>query len=190
MKIDKRLTLTFIIAFSLLLVVFSTYITSAFLLTGTYKLSGGITTGGSVNLTNYTAGVLKNVSMTVVGQPVVGIASNGAANLKMCFGVFCTDFYQPTYSINFTGFLNFSNGSVVANSPITFTINYFGAEVEGKNFTDSSGNFFVKIDNLPEYMIKKDLNVSIKVESDIEAFYECYYNYSLGKCCKQPLTTC
>ena len=141
-------------------------------------------------MTNFSASVLQNISKLAVDQQIIGIVSNTVANLRVCFGIFCTGIYKPQYSMNFTGGLNFSNGSAVANAPITFTVNYQSSQFVASSWTNSSGYFFVKIEDLPEYVMKKDLNMTIYVQSEVEAVYNCYYNYSLGKCCKQPRTTC
>ena len=183
MKINKKLVLTVIIAFSLLLVISSTYITSAFLITDTYRMRGEITTGGHVNLSTLD---YKNFSKIAVGQPIIGITQNIPANLKLCFGVFCTDIYQPQYSMNFTGILTYSNGSNVSNSPIKVTVNYLGSQFEGKSWTDNSGIFFIKLDKSPEYMMNQDLNITIYVQGEIEAIHNCYYNHTESCCCKQP----
>lgn len=183
---DIKLALTLILAFSLLFIV-SSYITSAFFfINGAYNVRGEIVSGGSVNLTF--GSPIKNMSQLVIGQPVIGVANNSTANLKMCFGIYCTDTQQPLYSMNFSGFLNYSNGMLVNNTPVTFTIDYFGAEFQNTNFTDNSGNFYVEIDNLPEYVIRKDFNVTIRVQGDVDATYQCWYNHSSSKCCKMPFT--
>ena len=174
--------LTLIFLFSLLLFT-STHITSAFLITDTYKIRGEITTGGHVNLSTSD---YKNFSKIAVGQPIIGIANNTTANLKVCFGVFCTDIYQPQYSMNFTGNLTYSNGSTVANAPIKFTITYQTSQFVATNWTDNSGTFFVKLDKLPEYMMNQDLNITIYVQGEIEAIHNCYYNHTEKCCCKQP----
>jgi len=151
-------------------------------------MRGEITTGGHVNLSTSD---YKNFSKIAIGQPIIGFANNTAANLKICFGVFCTGIYQPQYSMNFTGILTYSNGSNVSNAPIKFTVKYLGSQCdhcEGKNWTDSSGKFFVKLDNLPEYMMNQDLNITIYVQSEVEAVYECWYNHSSTNCCKKPVS--
>ena len=160
--------------------------TSAFLITDTYRMKGEITTGGHSNLTNISGSIIRNVSKIAVGQPIIGYANNSAANLKICFGVFCTDIYQPQYSMNFTGRLNYSNGSVVVNAPIKVIVKYLTSQYEGKSWTNNSGIFFVKLDKLPEYMMNQDLNIIIYVQGEIEAIHNCYYNHTESCCCKQP----
>jgi hypothetical protein len=161
----------------------SSYITSAFLITDTYRLKGEITTGGHVNLSTSD---YKNFSKIAVGQPIIGITQNIPANLKLCFGVFCTDVYQPQYSMNFSGRLNYSNGSVVVNAPIKDIIKYQNSKFEGINKTGGLGEFFINIDDLPDYIMGKDLNITFNVQGEIEAIYDCYYNYTEGYCCRQP----
>jgi len=160
----------------------SSYITSAFLITDTYRMRGEITTGGA----NLTSTDLKNFSKIAVGQPIIGNISGGG--YKICFGIFCTDVYQPQYSMNFSGRLNYSNGSSVVNAPIKVIIKYLNSQFEGRNWTSGLGEFLVKIDNLPEYIMNQDLNITINVQSEIEAVYECWYNHSSKCCCKAPLT--
>jgi hypothetical protein len=182
-KMDKKLVLTVVLAFSLLLFMSSSYITSAFLITDTYRMRGEITTGGHVNLSTSD---YKNLSKIAVGQPIIGIINNTLANLKLCFGVFCTDVYQPQYSMNFSGRLNYSNGSVVVNAPVKVVIKYSTFQKDGMNWTSGLGEFFVKIDDLPEYITKQDLNITFYVQGEIEAVHDCYYNRTEGYCCKQP----
>lgn len=185
MKI-KKLFLISVLAFSLLLLL-SSYITSAFLITDTYRMKGEITEGGHINLTF--GNPIQEVSKIAVGQPVIGIANNSAADLKVCFGVFCTGIYQPMYNMNFTGRLNYSNGSYVVNAPIKVVVRYMSYQKEGVNQTDSSGNFTIKLDNLPEYIMDKDLNITMYVQGTVEAIYNCWYNHSstTKQCCKLPL---
>lgn len=146
---------------------------------------GEIIGGGHVKLT--TRGTIQNISKIAIGQPIIGIANN--SNYKICFGIFCP-FYQPLYSMNFTGRLNYSNGSVVINTPVEITIKYSAYNYVGRNNTDSLGIFFIKIDDLPEGMMNKNLEITIHVTDEIEAVYNCLYNYSSPSktCCKLPLT--
>jgi hypothetical protein len=143
-------------------------------------MRGEITTGGHVNLSTSD---YKNFSKIAVGQPIIGFANNTAANLKICFGIFCTDVYQPQYSMNFTGRLNYSNGSVVVNAPIKVIVKYLTSQYEGRNWTTGLGEFFVKIDSLPEYIIYNNLNITFYVQGEIEAIYNCWYNHSSKNCC-------
>ena len=182
---NKNLILSIILAFSLLLVI-SSYITSAFLITDTYKMKGEITGGGSANLTF--GSPIQNISKIAVGQSVIGLANNTTADLKICFGVFCTGIYQPFYSMNFTGRLNYSNGSAIVYAPIKVIVKYLISQYEGSNWTDGLGNFFVKINNLPEYFIHNDLNITLFVQSEVEAIYKCWYNHTSTNCCKEPIT--
>ncbi|MEM5778677.1 MAG: hypothetical protein QXK49_03555, partial [Candidatus Aenigmatarchaeota archaeon] len=129
--------------------------------------------------------VNKNISKIAIGQPVIGIAENSSKNIKICFGLFCQPIYQiPTnlYSMNFTGRLKYSNGSSVSDAKIRFIIEDT-FEYESINKTDSFGQFYVRIDNLPEEVVTSDLNITIYVEADIEAVYKCWYNHTSQKCC-------
>jgi len=183
LKIRKELVLILSILF-LLIFTISPYITSAFLIIDTYRLRGEITTGGG----NINSADLKNFSKIAVGQSIIGITQNIPVNLKICFGVFCTDTYEPQYSMNFTGTLNYSNGTYVKNAPIKVIIKYLTNQFEGKNWTDNQGQFFVKINNVPEYAIKKDLNITFYVQGEIEAIYKCFYNATCQKCFPRPGT--
>jgi hypothetical protein len=145
-------------------------------------MKGEITTGGG----NLSSADLKNFSKIAVGQPIIGNISGGG--YKVCFGVFCTDVYQPQYSMNFSGRLNYSNGSVVVNVPIKVIVKYLTSQYEGRNWTTGLGEFFVKIDSLPEYIIYNNLNITFYVQGEIEAVYNCWYNQSSKCCCKTPLT--
>ena len=171
-----------ILTISLLLLASSSYITSAFFIYDTYRLRGEITTGGHVNLT--TVGPKQNVSKIAVGQPIIGNISG--VGYKMCFGVFCTDVFKPQYSMNFSGRLNYSNGSAVIYTLVKIIVKYLSSQIEGTNRTDGLGQFFIKIDNLPEFMMNKDLNITTYVQGEIEAVYDCWYNNTEGCCCKQP----
>ena len=191
-KVNKNLVLTMFVAIFLVLFISSSYITSAFFISDTYRMRGEITGGGHVNLTNVSAGVIKNVSKIVVGQPIIGNASGGP--YKICFGLLCTDILQPYYTMNFSGILKYSNGSAVADSPIKIGITlskYSSYEFSDMSRTNGTGYFFVKLDNLPDYMMYRNLNISFYVQGDVEAVYRCYYNYSSTanpkSCCKIPL---
>ena len=112
---------------------------------------------------------------------------------KICFGFFCLfDVSKTIYSMNFTGKLNYSNGSAVSDVPVKVIINYYDGIMNHQfyNFgwTNSTGNFIVKIDNLPDYIVGKDLDISIDVQGNIEAVYTCWYNHTSTNCCKQPFT--
>jgi len=38
--------------------------------------------------------------------------------------------------------------------------------------------------------MNKDLDISIIVQSEIEATYDCWYNHTSRNCCKRPFTVC
>jgi hypothetical protein len=182
LKIRRRLVLEVTLVFSILLIISSSYITSAFLITDTYRISGEITTGSG----NLASTDLKNFSKIAVGQPIIGNISGGG--YKICFGVFCTDVYQPAYSMNFSGTLNYSNGTFVKNAPVKVIVKYLTTQFEGDDKTNSSGQFYVKMSNLPEYIIGKDLNITFYVQGEIEAIYNCFYNYTCKTCFPRPGT--
>jgi len=155
-------------------------ITGAFMVSATnLNITGGITGGGYVNLTG---GSLK--LKVAVGQPIVGNVSNQGANLKICFGVFCTigGAAPPPYIINFTGQLNYSNGTAVANQPITAYITYLTNTYSNATTTDNNGKFLIVISNLPK-IENKDFDVKFYVSGEIEATYECTYDHNTDKCC-------
>jgi len=133
----------------------------------------------------------KNVSKISIGQPIIGTASN--SNYKICFGFFCQFFevqQAQLYSMNFTGRLKYSNGSAVVNAPIKFIIKNSTIQYEGQNWTDSFGQFSLKIDNLPESFVTNDLNITIYVKSEIEAVYNCWYNHTSQRCCAPEQLPC
>jgi len=174
---NRNLILVSVLVFSIFLVISSAFIISD----SSYKMRGEITGGGHVNLTNITGGYLSKIA---IGQPIIGNVSGGG--YKICFGVFCTGAFEPQYNINFTGILNYSNGTAVKSAPIKITVKYGSSQYEGNNRTDNQGNFFVKIKNLPEVLFvpPKILRVDIYVVGEIEAQYYCYYNYTNDqKCC-------
>jgi len=88
--------------------------------------------------------------------------------------------------MNFSGRLNYSNGSAVIYTLVKIIVKYLSSQIEGTNRTDGLGQFFIKIDNLPEFMMNKDLNITTYVQGEIEAVYDCWYNNTEGCCCKQP----
>jgi hypothetical protein len=93
-------------------------------------------------------------------------------------------------SINFTGYLNYSNGQPVKNSLIRFTLrnNTLSYEKSSVDQTDQYGHFFVKIVNIPDVIINSNLDISIYVVGEVEALYDCWYNHTSEKCCSLPLT--
>jgi hypothetical protein len=93
-------------------------------------------------------------------------------------------------SMNFTGYLNYSNNEPVKNSLIKMTIknNTLGYEKSGIDETDQLGFFFVKIENIPDTIMNSNLDISIYVLGDVEALYDCWYNHTSGKCCSVPLS--
>ena len=149
-------------------------------------MQGAITAGGSIELKNLTGNYLAKIA---IGQSIAGTAAGGG--YKICFGVFCTRTFEPQYNINFTGVLNYSNGTAVKNAPITINIKYPPTgtptlQYEGKNMTSGSGSFFVKIRNMPEVLFvpPKILRVEINVVGDVEAQYTCFYNKTNNeRCC-------
>lgn len=183
-KLKLKTPLLIFLAFSLLLVAFSSYITSAFIITDSYKIVGEIIGGGNVNLTNYSGGTLQNKSQIALGQPIIGITQNTTANLKLCLGLFCMDTYQSQYTMNFSGTLYYSNGSAVVSAPIKITIN---SQFSGSSWTDGLGKFFVNVYNLPSYLMGQDLNITFNVQGEVEANYNCWYNHSSTNCCKIPV---
>lgn len=176
MRMSKNLIFAFILAFSLLLV-----ISSAFMITSAnYKIKGIIGSGGKV-----TGGF---ISKTSVGQSVAGM-SLGANNI-ICFGFFCLFLPTGVNSINFTGYLNYSNGEPVKNSLITITIKNetLGFKRNGMSQTDNLGYFFIKLENLPKMIMSSNFDVSMRVLGDVEAIYECWYNHTSENCCSVPHT--
>lgn len=187
----KKTVIILIVVFSLLSILSSTYITSAFLVSSpSNKIRGEISSGGHMNLT---WGSPQNFSRIVVGQPVIGFTSGG--NFKMCLGFLCAEALPSVltrYSMNFSGRLNYSDGSPVINSLIKVTIKdpISKYEKSANSETGGLGEFFVKITNLPEVIMDKDLDISIYVQSEVEALYTCFYNHSSTNCCKRPFTVC
>ena len=177
MKIKrKEVFLTFILIFSLFLV-----ITSAFVITDTnYKIKGIIGIGGKV-----TGGF---ISKTSVGQSVAGMTSN--ANNIVCFGFFCSFLPTGINSMNFTGYLNYSTGEPVKNSLIIVTIRNqtLGFEKKGMSQTDNLGYFFIKLESLPKTIMSSNFDVSMRVLGNVEAIYECWYNHTSENCCPLPFT--
>ena len=165
-----------VLAFSLLLV-----ISSAFIITDVdYKIKGIISIGGKVS-----GGF---ITKTVVGQSVAGATSN--ANNIICFGFFCSFIPTGTNSINFTGYLNYSNGEAVKNSLmiLTLTNETLGFEKKGMSQTDNVGYFFIKLENLPKMIMNSNFYVSMHVLGNVEAVYDCWYNHTSENCCPLPLT--
>lgn len=149
------------------------------------KIVGEIIEGGHVNLTY--GNPIQNISQIAVGQPVIGLTSD--STYKVCFGLLCTGIYSPIYgefNINFSGRLNYSNGTPIIYSPVKITVKYLNYEYDKTNSTDGLGQFFIKLEDLPQVMMQKDLDITISVQSNIEAIYNCYYNFTEGYCCKQP----
>ena len=148
MKIKrKEVFLTFILLFSLFLV-----ITNAFTITNTnYKIRGIIGIGGKV-----TGGF---ISKTSVGQSVAGMTSN--TNNIICFGFFCSFLPKGVNSMNFTGYLNYSTGEPVKNSLITITIKNETLDFKkiGMSQTDNLGYFFIKLENLPKVIMNSNFDV-------------------------------
>jgi hypothetical protein len=93
-------------------------------------------------------------------------------------------------SINFTGYLNYSNGQPVKNSLIKMTIknSTLGYGKSGIDQTNQYGFFFVKIINIPDVIMVSNLDISIYVVGEVEALYDCWYNRTSEKCCTVPLT--
>ena len=90
----------------------------------------------------------------------------------------------PENTFNFTGTLYYSKGldnQAVRNSlirvTVTNTVRNF--EKSAESTTDENGYFFVKVVNLPYFMLEEDFDLSIYVESEVDALYECHY-YSSG----------
>ena len=91
--------------------------------------------------------------------------------------------------MNFSGRLSYSNGSLVTYTPVKIVVKYCPStcsQFEGNNWTDGAGQFFIKMENLPDYMMGKDLNITTYVRGEIEAVYDCWYNHTEGCCCRQP----
>lgn len=178
---EKTLTSIFLV-FSLLLVtslIFvvskpSKSITSAFIISAPSAKMVGEITGGGRNLTG-----VYNLKVAV-GQSVVGNISN--ANLRICLGVLCSSgLASHAYSINFTGQLNYSNGTAVSNSLITVYITYLTDTYSESNTTDNNGNFLIVINNIPN-LENKNFNVKFYLEGEIEATYECRYDHITENC--------
>jgi hypothetical protein len=93
-------------------------------------------------------------------------------------------------TMNFTGYLNYSNGQPVKNSLIKITLrnDTLGYEKSGINQTNQYGYFFVKIPNVPDAVMISNLYISIYVIGNIEAVYDCWYNHTSSMCCSLPLT--
>lgn len=147
-------------------------------------MKGEIVGGGSLNITY---GIpIQNLSKLVVGQPIIGFTEDSV--YKVCFGIFCSDVYGPsgTFSMNFSGRLSYSNGTSIIYSPVKITVRYMQYQYENKNATNGLGEFFIKLDDLPQTMMYKDLDISINVESAVEASYNCLYNYTCQTCFKRP----
>ncbi|MFW9852642.1 MAG: hypothetical protein ACFFDS_06855 [Candidatus Thorarchaeota archaeon] len=170
----KKLVLTTLLIFSLLLV-----ISSAFTIQNNQKITGVISDGGGINITG---GAFK--SHVVVGQPVIGEATS--ANYKICFGVLCTRTFQTQYYINIAGWLKYDNGMLVKNSPVEVTIKYQSSQFKLTNTTDDSGYFFIRFTNLPEHLFLpppgKILEIEIYVIGEVEAIYKCTYYPSTEEC--------
>lgn len=172
----------------LLLFFISSNITSAFLITDTNRIIGEVIGGGYVNMTY--GSPVQNGSKIAVGQPIIGITND--STYKVCFGVFCTGIYGSDYgkfSMNFSGRLNYSNGTAIIYSPIKITINYLQYQYYIINSTDGVGAFFIKLDDLPQVMMNKDLNISINLQGNVEAVYNCLYNHTsiTKQCCPKPI---
>jgi hypothetical protein len=166
----------FILASSLLLV-----ISSAFIINDVnYKIKGAISSGGKL-----TGGF---ITKTAVGQSIAGATSN--ANNIICFGLFCSFIPTRINSINFTGYLNYSNGEPVKNSLIIVTLRNetLGFEKKGMSQTDNVGYFFIKLENLPKTIMNSNFDVSMHVLGNVEAVYDCWYNHTSENCCPSPFT--
>ena len=159
----------------------SKFITSAFMVSTAsppiINVTGEITGGGR----NLTSGVNIRIKLTV-GQAIVGVVNN--SNLKVCFGFLCKPGASNIYSINFTGQLNYSNGTAVINKPFTATIIHepSGTYKTVTNNTDSNGYFLTVIENIPN-LSEEDFKVKFYLADDIEATYECTYDPGTEKCC-------
>jgi hypothetical protein len=159
----------FFILFFLLFVA----ITLAFITSDGYKVRGVISSGGSMNLTA-TGYILRTVS----GQPLAGNAGDG---YRICFGFLCMGGISQTsgeYSIDLSGYLNYSNGTPVKNTKIEVTIKYPGPSYVATNTTGDDGYFFVRVENIPEYLAGDDFDISIRVLGEVEALYESHCTYS------------
>jgi len=171
-KIEKKNFILLVFIFFSLFFVLS----NAFIMTYPYnKLVGSIMTSGAT----LSGGSYE--SKIFVGQPIVGTIEGG--NRRMCLGTLCSSIVIQVYDINFTGTLNYSDGSVVATTPIEITIDYQGQKFKGTTITESDGDFFIKLIDLPAYVFGKDLNVTIYVYGKVEAIYECWYNHTSENCC-------
>jgi hypothetical protein len=179
----KEILLAVVSAFSLLLATSlllpKSEITAAFIISSSQnKIIGEITGGGNVNLISSSY-----VSKIAIGQPVVGTATSG--NFKICFGILCTGIFQPLYSMNFSGSLNYSDRSPVTFADLIVTIENSTLKRTTQSSTDANGHFLVIFDDLTENYINRDLFVTFLVKGKIEATYTCWYNHSqqLGKNC-------
>jgi len=131
-------------------------------ITGEITGGGRNLTGGSLNL------------KVAVGQPIVGNVSS--ANLKICLGMFCgLGGAPPSYTVNFTGQLNYSNGTAITNTKITAFVTYLITNTYSQsNTTDSDGKFLIVVDT--PNLQGKDFDVKFYVESEVEATYTCKYD--------------
>lgn len=124
-----------------------------------------------------------------VGQPIIGVVND--STYKVCFGVYCTGIYgneteYGQFSMNFSGRLNYSNGTAIVYSPVKITVSYLQYHYSMINETNGLGEFFINLEDLPQFLMKKDLDISINLQGNIEAVYNCYYNFTEKYCCVQP----
>lgn len=120
-------------------------ITSAFftIQSSQNRIKGEITGGGYGNLTS---GINGYISKIAIGQPIIGTVTSG--NFKICFGILCTGIFQPTYNMNFSGNLSYSDERPVADAALTVTIKNSTLEFTNDTVrTKSDGYFFVSFSN-------------------------------------------
>jgi hypothetical protein len=87
-------------------------------------------------------------------------------------------------SMNFSGYLKYSDGSAVSSAQIRVTIKNSSLSFEKSSIdvTDKNGYFFVRLDNLPSFIMNTDFDVSFYVIGEVEAIYECHYSKATGSC--------
>jgi hypothetical protein len=86
--------------------------------------------------------------------------------------------------VNFSGYLEYNNETVLAFAKIIATITYKSEEYSTVNMTDSNGYFFIEIP-IPSYLISEDFLVTFYVRNEIEAIYECIYDHRTEECIAQ-----
>ena len=99
----------------------------------------------------------------------------GSTDYRACLGWYCAAGAIVTpYSIHVTGTLNYSNGTIVSDAPITLAVYNstlgISYSIDGK--TDGAGSFDITLSDVPTSLVNAGFAIKITAYGAVEAVFD------------------